>query len=72
MNLENNYRESIIPIYNDPYAVSTMKRREAVGHVPCKISRMCAILKLAETSTVLKQETAVILVTYPRNSHRIL
>ena len=46
-----------------------MKRREAVGHVPCKISRMCAILKLAETSIVLKQKTAVILVTYPRNSH---
>ena len=43
MNLGNNYRESIIPIYNDPYAVSVMKRREVVGHMPHKISRMCAI-----------------------------
>ena len=44
INLGNNYRESIIPIYKDPYAVSVMKRREVVGHIPHKISRMCAIL----------------------------
>ena len=28
---------------SDPYAVSVMKGREVVGHVPCKISRMCAV-----------------------------
>ena len=28
---------------SDPYAISVMKGREVVGHVPCKISRMCAV-----------------------------
>ena len=45
MNLGNNYRESIIPIYKDPYAVSVMKRRKVVGHMPHKISRMYAVFK---------------------------
>ena len=28
---------------SDPYALSIMKGREVIGHVPCKISRMCAV-----------------------------
>ena len=45
MNLGNNYRESIIPIYKDPYTVSVLKRREVVGHMPHKIPRMYAVFK---------------------------
>ena len=26
---------------NDPYAVSVLKRTQVVGHMPCKISKMC-------------------------------
>ena len=28
---------------NDPYAISVMKGREVISHMPYKISRMCAI-----------------------------
>ena len=28
---------------SDPYAIGVMKGREVVGHVPRKISRMCAV-----------------------------
>ena len=44
----------MIPIYNDayvdPYAVSVIKGREVVGHMPHKIPRMYAVLKLANAS----------------------
>ena len=43
INVEELYCCREIGTMGDPYAISVMKGREVLGHVPHKISRMCAV-----------------------------
>ena len=53
---------------NDPYAISVMKGREVISHMPYKISRICAtFMRNGLSIKCAVTKSTIVLMIYPRD-----